>query len=293
MTYRIGVDSGGTHVTAIAYGEKCISLSKSVSGPGNIFINAEQAVRNITLAIKKAAISDQKCEKILVGIAGLESTQAPDKYLEEVKANVAAICTNISFISDAQLALLNGLKGRDGFLTIAGTGSIVYGKQKRKYLRAGGWGYLLDDIGSGYKITQEATTKFLQYYDSGKKCLYQDVIFEYFQVQSVRELISKYYLIDRSQIAGCSVKLAQAAKKGDEQVIAVFKHQGKLLAEEIIRLVHRYSTSKIEYQLALSGSVLVKNSIVQEELKKIVLKEFPQMKIYISKQNNSMAVNYI
>ncbi|MCT6890230.1 MAG: N-acetylglucosamine kinase [Lactobacillus sp.] len=293
MAYRIGVDIGGTHVTATAYGKNFISLSRAVFGPGNIFINAEQAVKHITLSIKKAAISNQKCEKILIGIAGLESTQSPEKYIEKIKANVAAICTNISFVSDAQLALLNGLKGKDGFLTIAGTGSIVYGKQKKKYLRSGGWGYLLDDFGSGYKITQEATTKFLQYYDSGKKCSYQNVIFNYFNVQSVRELISKYYLIDRPQIAGCSAELAQAAEKGDEQVTAVFKHQGELLAKEIIRLVHRYPTNEIEYRLALSGSVLTKNTIVQEEIEKMVLEEFPQMKIYISKENNGMAVNYI
>ncbi|MCX8722037.1 MULTISPECIES: BadF/BadG/BcrA/BcrD ATPase family protein [Lactobacillus] len=293
MQYRIGVDSGGTHVVANAYSKDLNSLSSVIFGPGNIFTNAEEAVTNISSAIKNAAIKGQTCEKILIGIAGLESSLSPELYLDKIKTNVKEICTDIHFISDAKLALINGLKGKDGFLTIAGTGSIVYGKQNEKYLRAGGWGYLLDDIGSAYRIAQEATINMLQDYDSGKPCSYQQTIFKYFHVQTVHELISKYYQIEHTQIANFSLELAKIAEKGDRQAVKVFELQGKQLAEEIIRLIQRYPANEIEYRLALSGSVLIKNLIVQNKVKEVILKKFPQMKITISTHNNNMAVNYI
>lgn len=293
MNYRIGVDSGGTHVIASAYGRGPKNLSAAIYGSGNIFFNAEETVKNISLAIKDSAIKNQTCEKILVGIAGLESTAFPESSLNKIKTNVVNICSDISFVSDAKLALISQLKGKDGFLAIAGTGSIIYGKQNKQYLRAGGWGYLLDDIGSGYRITQEAVINLLKDYDSGKQCSYQQIIFDYFHVNSMRALISKYYKLNQTQISGCSLKLAKAAEAGNKQVIKVFKCQGELLAEEIIRLILRYNLNKVEYRLALSGSVLVKNYIIQNEVKKIILEKFPQMKITVSTQNNNMAVNYI
>ena len=45
MSYAIGVDSGGTHITATAY-KNHIPIASAASGPGNILIDPNQTTKN-------------------------------------------------------------------------------------------------------------------------------------------------------------------------------------------------------------------------------------------------------
>ena len=186
-----------------------------------------------------------------------------------------------------------GLEGKDGFLAIAGTGSIVYGKQQNKFLRAGGWGYLLDDIGSGYRISQEAVTTALEKMDRGENSSLTSAILEYFKVDNLKNVVSKYYKLNRTEIAAFSLKIAQAANQKNSEAIEVLQHQASLLADEIIHLIKRYPQEEVSLNLALSGSVLINNEIIQKEIKSIVKQTYPTINITVTKRSNTAAVNYI
>ncbi|MGN1272283.1 MAG: BadF/BadG/BcrA/BcrD ATPase family protein [Lactobacillus sp.] len=292
MSYKIGVDSGGTHVVACSYANNADCINKAVEGSGNILIDPAETVNNVSKAINEAALANETCEKILVGIAGLESASNIQPYLDQIKRNTKKVCPNIYFISDAKLALINGLEGEDGFLAIAGTGSIVYGKQNGKFLRIGGWGPLLDDIGSGYSIARSTIQQILHLFDLGKKSSLTEAAFTYFEVDSIPGLVSKYYKTDRAGIAGFSLKVAQQAEAGNADAIKILKDQGNELAQEILDIINRFSKDKVNYKLALSGSVLTKNKILRTELIDKVTQSYPQIKIIITTRNNSAAVNY-
>lgn len=294
MSYVIGIDSGGTHITATAY-KNNLELITTTAGPGNIFLNPSQTIENLTKVINNISkkLSSEKCERILIGIAGLESADNPQPYLDKIKDYFNSLTKNIIFISDAKLALVNGLEGKDGFLAIAGTGSIVYGKQQNKFLRAGGWGYLLDDIGSGYRISQEAVTTALEKMDRGENSSLTSAILEYFKVDNLKNVVSKYYKLNRTEIAAFSLKIAQAANQKNSEAIEVLQHQASLLADEIIHLIKRYPQEEVSLNLALSGSVLVNNQIIQKEIEAIVKQTYPTTNITITKRSNTAAVNYI
>lgn len=294
MSYKIGIDSGGTHITATAYKNKK-EIVTFTTGPGNIFLNPTQTVSNLIKVIREIVTSfpNDSCDLILIGIAGLESAANPAPYLEQIQNAVKNFTQNIIFVSDAKLALINCLKGKDGFLAIAGTGSIVYGKQANKYLRAGGWGFLLDDVGSGYKIAQEAVTIALQHMDSGEYSSLTPLILKYFEKDNLKEVVSKYYQLNRTEIAAFSKKIADAAEKGNSEAISIIKHQGILLGNQIICLISRFSMNNISLTLALSGSVLVNNKIIQQEIINKVKSKYPSIDIIISDQSNTAAVNYM
>lgn len=294
MTYRIGIDSGGTHITAIAYADKK-EIATAQSGPGNIFLNPDQTVQNLVSVVKDIVntLPNDKCECILIGIAGLETLKDSYPYLNKVKDSLANVTFNINFISDAKLALISGLKGKDGFLAIAGTGSIVYGKHCNKYIRAGGWGYLLDDIGSGYRISQEAVSDALSKFDRGEKSTLTDAILNYFHGNNLKEVVSNYYQLDRKEIAGFSKEIGKLAEENNGDAIKVLKHQGNLLADEIIGLIARCKNNdETANNLALSGSVLVNNTLIKNIIENRVQEEFPDIKVTVSKSSNTDAVNY-
>lgn len=294
MSYVIGIDSGGTHITATAYRDNT-EFATATAGPGNILLDPNQTTTNLIKVIDNLAqkLAPDTCNSILVGIAGLESAQNPEPYLAKIRQHFQNLTVNITFISDAKLALINGLEGKDGFLAIAGTGSIVYGKQANKYLRAGGWGYLLDDIGSAYRISQEAVSTALEKMDKGEQSSLVPAILDFFKEDSLKDVVSKYYTLTRTEIAGFSLKIAQIADQGSQEAINVLTHQADLLANEIINLINRYPQKDISLNLALSGSVLINNSIIQEKINSIVKSAYPTINITISTRNNTAAVNYI
>lgn len=294
MSYVIGIDSGGTHITATAYRYNT-KFATATAGPGNILLDPNQTTTNLIKVIDNLAqkLAPDTCNSILVGIAGLESAQNPEPYLAKIRQHFQNLTVNITFISDAKLALINGLEGKDGFLAIAGTGSIVYGKQANKYLRAGGWGYLLDDIGSAYRISQEAVSTALEKMDKGEQSSLVPAILDFFKEDSLKDVVSKYYTLTRTEIAGFSLKIAQIADQGSQEAINVLTHQADLLANEIINLINRYPQKDISLNLALSGSVLINNSIIQEKINSIVKSAYPTINITISTRNNTAAVNYI
>ena len=62
----------------------------------------------------------------------------------------------VRVIPDAQAAALGALDGRPGVLVLSGTGSIVVGHDGRgRWERAGGFGPLLGDEGSGFWLGRE------------------------------------------------------------------------------------------------------------------------------------------
>ncbi|WP_297818814.1 BadF/BadG/BcrA/BcrD ATPase family protein [uncultured Lactobacillus sp.] len=292
MAYRIGIDSGGTHVVASLYDENKHLIASSTKGSGNILLNPEQTVKNILASIENVLPNKEiNCSLILAGIAGLETISDPQPYLDKITTSLKNICNNVHFISDAKLALISNLKGQDGFLAIAGTGSIVYGKQNNRYLRSGGWGYLLGDYASGYRISQEALSSALIVYDEGEKFSFTQEIFDFFKVASYEELVAKYYKLTRPEIAKFATVVDKLAISGNIDAVLILKHQASLLAHEITSLINRYQDN-ITQNLALSGSVLKNSSIVQTEVISLVQRSYPEMKIIMSDENNNSAVNY-
>lgn len=138
MEYVIGVDSGGTHIVAQALSQDGKIMEQSESGPGNILLNPEQTIQNLKDVIESLFLKQKRidCKYILIGIAGIETT-GNSSEISQLLTDYFKVTTYV--ISDAKLALLNGLEGKDGTLIISGTGSVVYvDKIKRCFVMADG-----------------------------------------------------------------------------------------------------------------------------------------------------------
>jgi hypothetical protein len=84
------------------------------------------------------------------GLWGPESLAAARRLLKPWAGRVAAV-------SDVELAHAAAFGGGPGVLVVAGTGSIAVARDRRgRWRRAGGWGQLLGDEGSGFWIGRAA-----------------------------------------------------------------------------------------------------------------------------------------
>lgn len=158
MNYIVGLDGGGTKTKCIftdKNGKPALELS---GGPANFLsIGNDKAAGNIISLVKSGLTKlDSSFDDILIimaGISGAGRKLHADMLKDSLLKKLPEDFTNIFVESDARVALEGALAGEPGAVLIAGTGSVVFGKDKSgKIHRAGGFGRVAGDEGSGYSI---------------------------------------------------------------------------------------------------------------------------------------------
>ncbi|WP_261806004.1 BadF/BadG/BcrA/BcrD ATPase family protein [Lapidilactobacillus luobeiensis] len=286
MQYLIGVDSGGTHIVGQALTSTTGTiLAQKESGVGNILLAPQQTITNLKTVIKGLLheLADHDCQMILLGIAGVEtvgnSAQLAADFTQSFK-----IPTYV--ISDAQLALLNGLEGHDGTLVIAGTGSVIYGRQNQQLFRYGGWGNLLGDTGSAYQIAISALKAMLKSFDDQQSNDLTTPLLTALNATDPRQAAHKIYTLDRPEIAGLAKVVAAVADQGSATAQQVLVTQAAALAAETTQLLHRFS-APLPAKIALSGSVLVYNGFYRKTFLSHLHTSYPQLEPIVVDTNNA------
>ncbi|MCS7105100.1 MAG: hypothetical protein NZ954_05985 [Thermofilaceae archaeon] len=125
--------------------------------------------------------------------------------------------SRVWLLSDIEATYMAAAFGRDAIVVSSGTGSFAYGRRGGREARAGGWGYLFGDEGSGYWIGREFVRRVLMYYDgrlTGGE-LSAKLLLEALDATSVVEAVSKLYT--RYTSPRKVAKLAKVACRAAEQ----------------------------------------------------------------------------
>jgi N-acetylglucosamine kinase-like BadF-type ATPase len=98
-------------------------------------------------------------------------------------------------VNDALIALVAGAGENPGVVLVAGTGSIAYGRDARgRAARAGGWGYLLGDEGSGFWIGRRALLSVVRHADGrGPFTMLTELVLRHMGITRPAELIHETY----------------------------------------------------------------------------------------------------
>ncbi|MGX6980217.1 N-acetylglucosamine kinase [Vagococcus elongatus] len=263
MKYVIGVDCGGTKTEASAYtitdGEL---LETTTTGFGNLVVDYSKAVANIRQAVDilLQTLGAGDCQMIVMGIAGIDSGGFKQKMAEEF----SYLPVNPVFLNDAQLALYAILKGQDGVVVTAGTGSIMLGLVDNHWYRAGGWGHILGDEGSGFDIAKKAIQHVLHEYDSGEETsAFSKEILTFFDADDVFSLAKKVYQVDKGEIASAAQQIGTLATDYSQAQI-ILETAGETLAKKTLQLINKAPLAGKPISIGLNGSVIQKNERVLE-----------------------------
>src|SRR5581483_6339154 len=116
-------------------------------------------------ACVQAGISPRKISRTCAGITGTGRAEIAELMRDLVMSLVGG---EVEVIGDIQVAFEDAFADQPGVLMIAGTGAIAYGRNSAgDTARAGGWGYLVSDEGSGSWIGLEAVRAVLREKDRG------------------------------------------------------------------------------------------------------------------------------
>lgn len=158
----LGVDGGGTRVRAVLVDGAGQERGRGSAGSANpAAVGSDAAVANIRRAVAEAAAqagADLPPVAATLGIAGVDRP-ADHAMLLPLLCDLAG---RVVLVNDAELCL-EALPGRCGVCLIAGTGSIALGRDPAgRQARAGGWGHVVGDEGSGYDIGRRALQAVLR-----------------------------------------------------------------------------------------------------------------------------------
>lgn len=165
MRLFLGVDGGQSGTTALIGDEHGRVLGSGSGGPCN-HAGAAEGRQKLTRAVQDsvaAACAQAGAQASLVTFAaacfgmsgGPEDKEA---ILRQILPAGIVVVTD-----DAVIALAGATAGEPGIVTIAGTGSIAFGRQADgRTVRTGGWGYIYGDEGSGFDIARQALRAVLR-----------------------------------------------------------------------------------------------------------------------------------
>lgn len=261
----IGIDGGGTKTISYLADENLNIIDKLQTASSNyLSVGIDAVERNLKYILSCLAPKDE--EYILsLGLAGISRTE-DIKVMEFLlkQLNVKNYVLN----NDAYIALHGAHNGEDGALLIAGTGSILYYKNNDEIKRAGGYGHILGDKGSGYSIGKEAISLALETND-GLKDSYELLKFitDFYSLSSIDDLIPMIYRgFDKGTIAKLTRDLLE---KGIN-----FKGVKDILEKEAKELVNLSKILPRNSKIALSGGLLENSNYYSDLVKELLNKDY-------------------
>jgi glucosamine kinase len=159
----IGLDIGGskTHGIRAVDGSP---VAEAVAGSANLAaVGAAEAGRQLDAVL--ARLGTAGVDVVCAGAAGADGAESVAAMTRLITDRVPGAVVRI--VHDARLVL--AAAGLDaGVALIAGTGSVAWGaRADGTAARAGGWGHLLGDEGSGYRVALDAVRHALDRMDAG------------------------------------------------------------------------------------------------------------------------------
>jgi N-acetylglucosamine kinase-like BadF-type ATPase len=272
----LGVDGGGTKTVAwlapLDDAANTVVLGRGAAGPGNPrAVGFETAQANILVAIE-AAFADARLARCTVeaacfGLAG--AGRGIEQQRISAWAQQQAVAGVVRVVGDAEPILAAAASDVRGVALICGTGSLAWGRNAAgQVARAGGWGYLLGDEGSGYQIARAALIAALQAFDGrGRPTVLLDRLLPALGVAAPEELVEIVYSphTSRERVAGLASVVFDAAAE-DAVALTIIESAAGELAEMVAAVCRRLQLPDGEYALALAGSVILNRPRLREHL---------------------------
>lgn len=283
MKYFVGIDGGGTR-TNITLGSHQREIIGSIDvGPTNYHSvgleKTEQALSNMFISLaSQYKVEIQDIEAICFCGAGIDCKE--DEIVIGELFRAIGYQNDLLVYNDSVGALVGANEGKHGAILISGTGSIALGiSEQGEAFRVGGWGHLVDDLGSAYAISRDALKKILEAYDGReKKTLLWDGVKEKLGIKREDELMSFVYnpSTKKQDIAALAPLVIEVYEK-DEIAKKIIDKAVRDLEHMIVTLAKRMNNFQLD--IRVSGSVLNKNKCLRQLLIDRIKNRHPSINI--------------
>lgn len=276
----IGIDAGGSKTELLASHEQDkeeLNLFGSSGNPARVGFDGSIYVLSELILQAMNRLGDRPIASVCAGIAGAGRTREQQRIEDGIRAELGDRAPAKLHIShDGEIALEAAFEGESGIILISGTGSVALARtEDGSFLRAGGWGYLIGDEGSGYIVGSMGLRALAHAFDGGPETALVDLLADSRQVSTAEDLIALVYE-EKVPLQKFAPLVIQAARDGDDVAGQIIADQTRRLAKQVRWLKSRCSA--IEPQVALLGG-LVNESYFRNALKEALLVELPGWRV--------------
>lgn len=268
-------DGGGTKTDYLLF-----DRSGNVWGRGRgkgtnaVFLDlssAAGAVRaGIQTCLDQARISAQMLEGVYLFIPGFRNA------MEQLREWFPQ--TKFCLFSDEYNAFYGALGAPEGIAVLSGTGSFAVGRDAGgHWIKAGGWGPLYDDKGSGYHMGLLCLESITRRYDQGiSDTLLQLAAGKRLGIPDISILRRAAYQPDftRERIAGLSFAVAEAAAAGDVDALEILDRAARCLADLAGIVAERMNADGMT--VSLTGGVSHMGSILTDRFEAALRQRLPR-----------------
>jgi len=285
--YVIGIDGGGTKTTALLTSLDGTVVAEARGGAANMAVAGASQTADVIFALILQCCTYAGCtfddlQNIVLGLAGMgrKGERAElSNALFDLATKRGSPLRNIRIETDAEIALEAAFAGGPGIVVIAGTGAVaVYRAENGEQIRAGGWGRILGDEGSGYALGRDGLNAVMRELDGrGDKTLLTKKALEHYGVTSVEELIQKVYY-DAADVAGFSRRVLEAITERDHVANRIAVDNVNELVNLAAVLVKK-QPPKRKLPVALMGSLLETENPYAKMVRERIPAALPQLLI--------------
>ncbi len=259
----IGIDVGGTKNELVLCDREGHILNRLLAPGSNASeFGAETASARVAAQVMElmAGREGQPVDALYAGLAGGTAPQTRRTVHEQLAARLPFV-GKIDNGSDALNGLYACVGAKDGMVVIAGTGTSAFVRRGGSLVQVGGWGYLIDDAGSGYAMGRGVINAAYRDYDGrGEQTRLTAMVVDKVGLP-LNEAIPVFYEGGKRMIAGFAPLAFEAAAEGDAVARAIVDTACDELAL-LIATCAKHLT-RAPYLVGLSGSIWKSDMIRQ------------------------------
>jgi N-acetylmuramic acid 6-phosphate etherase len=263
-----GIDGGGTRARAVLLDADGAERAR-VTGPAGI-IDATDPARGAAVAaaltrqLLEAAGATAPCEALCCGLAG--AGRAAERRAVHSALEETGVARTVLVLGDADVAMADAFGDASGVLLIAGTGSIAWARDAAgRTIRVGGWGRLLGDEGSGYRIGLEALRLVARAADGRAPAgALTAAVLDATGCAAPEDLIAFADRATKGAIAALAPRVLACAARGDAAAGSVRADAVAALAEIALTAAARAGLSRPA--LALAGGLVEPGGLLRDSV---------------------------
>ncbi len=244
MTPVAGVDGGGTTTRVLVLDAAGRVLGRAEGGAGRVAAGdaagAADVVHDVVRVAAATAGVDLPLRSLWCGLAGA-GRPGPREAVRDL-LGARNLAGTVSVGTDVDAALRDAFcRDEAGILLICGTGSIAVGtRPEGRRVRAGGWGPVLGDEGSGYWIGVAGLRAVVRARDGrGPDTTLHPRLLAAVGVDDVQALVPWSAKADRGAVAGLAPEIVRTAATGDAVATALLEEAVRELVAQVRSVADR------------------------------------------------------
>lgn len=265
-----GVDGGATRTRLVLADRRGGILVRGRGGPSLLGAGRDRDVADELLGRMRELVAEVggrfPLEAVCAGLAGAGSEEA--RTLLAVRLQEWGVARRARVLTDAEVAFADAFGEGAGILLIAGTGSVAMarGAEGSDLERVGGWGALLGDEGSGYRIGLEGLQAAIRAAEGrGPETGLTEALFRESGASTVHDLLGWSRNTGKSGIASLAPVVSEVAGEGDEAASAVVDRAVEALVDHVRTLARRIERAPPP-QVALVGGLIEEGGSLRPRL---------------------------